>query len=106
MGLLSLVAGLAVMGFLTRGQLQGSSSSGDASPAAALTAARQVAPVAELQRAVASLEQQRAVSGTYAGTVLTGQSARLVRADATSYCLEASGLHVVGPGRNPEPGPC
>jgi hypothetical protein len=106
MGLLSLVAGLAVIGFLTRAQLQGSSSPGAASPAAALTAARQVAPLAELQRAVATLEQQHAVSGTYAGTALTGQGARLVRADATSYCVEASGLHVAGPGRSPESGPC
>jgi hypothetical protein len=106
MGLLSLVTGLAVMGFLTRAQLQGSSSSGGASPAAVVAAARHVAPLAELQRAVATLEQQHAVTGTYAGTVLTGQTARLVRADATSYCVEASALHVAGPGHSPEAGPC
>jgi hypothetical protein len=106
LGLLSLVAGLAVMGYLTRAQLQGSSSSGGASPAAALAAARQVAPLAELQRAVAVLEQQHAVNGTYAGAALASATVRLVRADATSYCVEASSLHVAGPGRGPESGPC
>jgi hypothetical protein len=60
MGLLSLVIGLAVMGYLARAQLQGSSSARDASPVASLAAARQVAPLAELQRAVALLEQHRA----------------------------------------------
>jgi hypothetical protein len=105
MGLLSLVAGLAVMGYLARAQLQGSPSSGGASPAAALSAARQVAPLAELQRAVTLLEQHRAETGTYAGTP-TGATVRLVRADATMYCVEASGLHVAGPGRGPEPGRC
>jgi hypothetical protein len=106
LGLLSLVAGLAVMGYLTRAQLQGSSSSGGASPSAALAAARQVAPLAELQRAVVVLEQQHAVSGTYAGAALASPTMRLVRADATSYCVEASGLHVAGPGRGSESGPC
>jgi hypothetical protein len=105
MGLLSLVIGLAVMGYLARAQLQGSSSARDASPAAALTAARQVAPLADLQRAVALLEQHRAETGTYAGT-LTGGTVRLVRADATTYCVEASGLHVAGPGLGPESGRC
>ena len=105
MGLLSLVAGLAVMGYLARAQLQSSPSSGGASPAAALTAARQVAPLAELQRAVALLEQHRAETGSYAGA-LTGGTVRLVRADATTYCIDAPGLHVAGPGRGPESGRC
>jgi hypothetical protein len=105
MGLLSLVAGLAVMGYLARAQLQGSASSGNASPAAALNAAREVAPLAELQRAVTLLEQHRAETGPYAGTP-TGGTVRLVRADATTYCVEASGLHVPGPGRGPESGRC
>lgn len=105
MGLLSLLAGLAVMGYLARAQLQGSPSSGGASPAAALDSARQVAPLAELQRAVTLLEQHRAETGTYAGTP-TGGTVRLVRADATTYCIEASGLHIAGPGRAPESGAC
>jgi Tfp pilus assembly protein PilE len=105
MGLLSLVAGLAVMGYLARAQLQGSPSPGGASPAAALNAARQVAPLAALQRAVTLLEQHRAETGTYAGTP-TGAPVQLVRADATTYCIEASGLHVAGPGLGPEPGRC
>ena len=106
MGLLSLVAGLAVMGYLARAQLQGSPSSGGAAPAAALDAARQVAPLAELQRAVTQLEQHRVETGTYAGTTLTGATVRLVRSDATTYCVEAPGLHVAGPGRGPESGRC
>jgi hypothetical protein len=106
LGLLSLVAGLAVMGHLTRAQLQGSSSSGGGSPAAALAAARQVAPLAGLQRAVTLLEQHQAESGTYAGTTFASATVRLVRADATSYCVETSGLHVAGPGGGPESGPC
>jgi hypothetical protein len=70
------------------------------------TAARQVAPLAELQRAVTQLEQHRVETGTYALTTLTGATVRLVRADATTYCVEASGLHVAGPGHGPPSGRC
>jgi hypothetical protein len=45
--------------------------------------------------------------GTYAGVTLPPAYGVVVaKADASSYCLEASGLHEVGPGGSPVPGPC
>ena len=64
---------------------------------------------AALTGAEASLAAQRTVSGTYAGTPVQ-PPITLVRADATSYCLELTqGVvlqHLVGPGGTPEPGAC
>jgi hypothetical protein len=59
--------------------------------------------------AQASLDAQRTVSGTYAGTPVQ-PPLTLVRADATSYCLQfdQGGVHqhLNGPSGAPEPGPC
>jgi hypothetical protein len=59
--------------------------------------------------AEASLAAQRTVSGTYAGTPVQ-PPITLVRADATSYCLELTqGVvlqHLAGPEGTPEPGAC
>ena len=64
---------------------------------------------AEFTGAQASLDAQRNATGTYAGTPLT-PPLTLVRADATSYCVEyAQGpvlQHLVGPGGTPQPGHC
>ena len=59
--------------------------------------------------AEASLAAQRTVSGTYAGTPVQ-PPITLVRADATSYCLQldqgAAHQHLVGPDGTAQPGPC
>jgi hypothetical protein len=59
--------------------------------------------------AQASLDAQRTATGTYAGTVLQ-PPITLVRADATSYCIQlergAVLQHLAGPGGTAAPGPC
>lgn len=46
-------------------------------------------------------------NGTYAGATLPpGTGVVLVRADATSYCLQSGAEHEDGPGGQPAPGPC
>ena len=57
----------------------------------------------------ASLDAQRTVSGSYAGAVVR-PPLTLVRADATSYCLQleqgAVLQHLDGPGGTAQPGNC
>lgn len=59
--------------------------------------------------AQASLDAQRTATGSYAGTAVQ-PPLTLVRADATSYCLQleqgAVLQHLAGPGGTPAPGPC
>ena len=59
--------------------------------------------------AEASLDAQRMVSGSYAGASVQ-PPITLVRADATSYCLQldqgAVRQHLIGPGGTPQPGAC
>lgn len=59
--------------------------------------------------AEASLAAHRSTTGTYVGARLV-PPARLVRADATSYCIELDRppqvAHLVGPGGRPAPGSC
>ena len=44
---------------------------------------------------------------TYAGATLPpGSGVVLVSADASSYCLQSGNEHEVGPGGQPQPGPC
>ena len=53
------------------------------------------------------LEAWHAGHGTYAGITLPRALATtVVRADATSYCVESGGEHLDGPGGTPKPGPC
>jgi hypothetical protein len=59
--------------------------------------------------AEASLAVQRSATGSYAGAVLRTPMT-LVRADASSYCIQldrpSGQQHVNGPGGAPVPGPC
>ncbi len=59
--------------------------------------------------AEASLDAQRNATGSYAGAPLQAPIT-LVRADATSYCIQldqgAVVQHVVGPGGTAQPGTC
>jgi len=56
-----------------------------------------------------SLEAQRAATGSYAGTPVQ-EPLTLVRADASSYCIQLDRppllQHVNGPNGTPEPGAC
>ena len=58
------------------------------------------------QQAQSTLEDFRAVNGTYAGASLAGFGVTLARADAASYCIQAGHSHVTGPGGAVQPGSC
>jgi len=58
------------------------------------------------QQAQAQLEQQHALNGTYAGTSLGGFGVTLVRADASTYCIQSTSAHLTGPGGVAATGPC
>ena len=58
------------------------------------------------EQAQAQLEQQHALNGTYAGTSLAGFGVTLVRADASTYCIQNAGAHLAGPGGIANAGPC
>jgi hypothetical protein len=103
-GVLSLVIALAVTGYLARAQLSGQGAKAPP-PAQVASQAQQVAALASLQQAAAGLEQFKALNATYAGAPVP-RGARLTRADAVSYCLEAGGRHLAGPGGTPRPGLC
>lgn len=59
--------------------------------------------------AQASVDAQRSATGSYVGSVVQPPIA-LIRADATSYCLQldqgAVLQHLAGPSGAPQPGPC
>ena len=99
--LLSLVVALLVGAFLWHGQTSGSSSTDKQ-----VEQAKQTAAAVTFQQAQSALEDFRAVNGTYAGVSLAGFGVRLARADASSYCIQAGGSHLVGPGGAVQPGGC
>jgi hypothetical protein len=73
----------------------------------AITQAQSEAAATEFGQAAAAMQGFYLQSGTYAGATLpAGTGVVLVRADATSYCLQAGGEHEVGPGGQPQPGAC
>ena len=66
---------------------------------------------ANFQQAAAQMEAYRAENGSYQGATLPPSfGVMLVRADASSYCLQVgSGTtvqHEVGPNGSPQPGAC
>jgi hypothetical protein len=62
------------------------------------------APSAMLGAATTVLEVNHRIRGTYAGTKFS--DVEVVRADASSYCVEAAGYFVAGPGGKPSRGSC
>lgn len=88
-GLVSILAALAVTAVLWSQQAR---------------EARDEAPTAILQAATTALELNHRIRGTYAG--VTFSDATVVRADARSYCIEAGGSFVAGPGGRRQPGHC
>jgi methylthioribose-1-phosphate isomerase len=75
----------------------------------AITQAQAGVAATNLSQAAAAMQATYTQSGTYAGATLpVGTGVVLVTADAYSYCLQTSGgdEHEMGPGGQPQPGPC
>lgn len=87
--LLSLVVALAVTAMLWSRQT---------------TELKKNAPTVILQAATTGLELNHRIRGTYAGVAFS--DVKVVRADASSYCVEAGGYFVAGPGSTPQSGQC
>jgi len=110
LGLFSLLVSLALVGALWA---MNARSNGPASQNAKRveTQAGQVSAASNFLGAATQLEVFHADSGTYAGATLPPSfGVQLVRADATSYCLQAgvgtAVQHYVGPGGTAVAGPC
>jgi hypothetical protein len=104
-GLVSLLAALAVCGWLVTAQMR-SARVTDAAGITATQVASDTASAASLAQAALALETAKATAATYAGASVSVTGVSLVRADADAYCLQAAGLHLAGPGGAPAPGPC
>jgi hypothetical protein len=90
--------------------------SGNAGPTSAVVTQAEAqagsdAAATSFDAAVPELQAWFADHGTYAGVALPPAFAvTVVRADAASYCLQAGAApvesHLLGPGGQPQPGPC
>jgi hypothetical protein len=107
-GLVGVLAALVIGAYLFAGGGNGSGNAAQATTAEqqALDAAASV----NFQQAAAALEQNRAATGSYAGTSLGGFGVQLIRADAASYCIQSGAgpslEHEQGPDGSPAPGGC
>ena len=84
-------------------------SNGPTSPAGqqAITQAQSEVAATNFSQADAAMQAFYLQGGTYAGATLpAGTGVVLVRADATSYCLQSGSEHENGPGGQAQPGPC
>ena len=73
----------------------------------AITQAQSATAGLNFNQAVPALQAFYDRNHTYAGATLPpGSGVVLVRADATSYCLQSGSEHEDGPGGTPQPGPC
>jgi hypothetical protein len=105
LGLVMLVLSLAIGGYLFAQQSKTVAPNGPAQQEE--TQAVEAASATNFAAAAPALQLWFDDHGTYAGVTLPpSDGVVLVRADATSYCLEAGGVHQVGPGGSPLPGPC
>jgi hypothetical protein len=105
LGLLMVLVSLAVGGYLFAQQSK--TVAPDAQAQQAETQAAVAASATNFASAGPTLQLWFQDNGTYAGATLPPSFGVVVaRADASSYCLEAGGMHEVGPGGSPEPGPC
>jgi len=105
-----MLVSLVVGAFLFVSQMH---SQGPTSPAVTQAETQAEANVASTNFSAANevLQANFAANGTYAGTQIDGSyGVTLVRADATSYCLQGgTGTaveHEAGPNGAPAPGPC
>ncbi len=99
----SLLAALLIGGWLLTAQQSAHSRQ---QTTQAVAEAQQAAAGVAFQQAEAQLEQAHSLSGTYAGTSLAGFGVTLVRADASTYCIQAEAAHLAGPGGAAASGPC
>ncbi len=106
--LLSLLATLLVVNWLLTAQNGHSPTRSETTQA--VEQAQRAAAGLNFQQAETQLEQSHALDGTYAGASVAGFGVTLVRADASSYCLQTgSGTavsHLAGPGGTAASGPC
>jgi hypothetical protein len=107
-GLVSLLAALAVGGYLVSAQMGTSGPTSKTGSSAIAEAGNEVSTL-NLQQAALALEQARTASGTYSGAQVGGFGVVLRRADASSYCVEtirAPASHLAGPGGTRVAGRC
>jgi hypothetical protein len=100
--LLSLVVALLVGALLWNGRTGG----GSGSSGHQVEQTQLAASAVTFQQAQSALEDFRALNSTYAGASLAGFGVTLARADASSYCIQAGGSHLAGPGGSVQPGGC
>ena len=110
LSLVSLLIALAIGGYLFTTQTRTAGPTSEAGQRATEQAAAQ-ASAANFQAAAPVLQAHHAQNATYAGAVLPPNlGVMLVRADATSYCLQTGtggdAQHLVGPAGAAAPGPC
>jgi hypothetical protein len=108
LSLVSLLAALAVGGYLLSAQMRSTGPTSKTGSAAIAEAGSEVATL-NLQQASLALEQFRTQSATYVGAPVGGFGVQLARADSASYCvqtLRAPVTHLAGPGGTPAPGAC
>ena len=101
-----LILSLAIGGFLFVKQSQ---TAGPTSSVAtqAETQAAAAAAATDFAAAQPVLQAWYSDNGTYAGVSLPPvYGITVVRADATSYCLQSGTEHEAGPTGQPQPGPC
>ena len=105
-GLPALLLVLLVGGYV---YLRGAQSSGPtyATGRQAVSQAQSAVAATNFAQAEAAMQAFYVQSGTYSGATLPpGTGVVLVRADATSYCLQAGNEHDDGPGGQPQLGGC
>jgi len=103
LGTVSLLVTLVIIGWMLTAQQSGSSRRQQTQ---AVDRAQSTANGVAFEQAQAQLEQQHAFNGTYAGTSLGDFGVTLVRADASSYCIQNATAHLAGPGGAVATGPC
>ena len=110
LGLPLVLVTLLIGGYLLTQQSKSSGPSAPAVTQAETQAQTEVAAV-NFQAVTAALQAWYAANGTYAGASLPlGTGAAVVRADATSFCLQTTEatpvMHEAGPNGAVQPGPC
>jgi hypothetical protein len=108
LSLVSVLAALAVAGYLVSAQWRSAGPTSETASTAAVVANGEVATLT-LQQAALALEQHRAATGGYAAVDLGGFGLVLRRATPASYCVEtvrAPIFHLAGPGGTPTAGGC
>jgi hypothetical protein len=111
LGLPLLLVSLLIGGYLFTQQTKSTGPRSDVVTQAE-TQAQQYAAATNFQPIAPLMDAAFAANGTYAGAELPlGSGVTLVRADATSYCLQTTGdatavMHDAGPNGTVQPGPC